>query len=81
MDSALFREPGAFVDYSMPHADGTRHDVNFNKATYLTPQGALAGLVGVMIDITDRKKSEIERLRLSKPEVLGYPGGGIAHGL
>jgi len=80
MDSALFREPGVQIyDYSMPHADGTRHDVNFNKATYFTPQGALAGLVGVMIDITDRKKSEIERLRYSKLESLATLAGGIAH--
>lgn len=80
MDSALFREPGVQIyDYSMPHADGTRHDVNFNKATYFTPQGALAGLVGVMIDITDRKKNEIERLRLSKLESLATLAGGIAH--
>ncbi|MDO9533257.1 MAG: PAS domain S-box protein [Deltaproteobacteria bacterium] len=80
MDSALFREPGVQIyDYSMLHADGTRHDVNFNKATYFTPQGALAGLVGVMIDITDRKKSEIERLRLSKLESLATLAGGIAH--
>ncbi len=80
MDSALFREPGVQIyDYSMSHADGTRHDVNFNKATYFTPQGALAGLVGVMIDITDRKKNEIERLRLSKLESLATLAGGIAH--
>jgi PAS domain S-box-containing protein len=80
MDSALFRKPGVQIyDYSMLHADGTRHDVNFNKATYLTPQGALGGLVGVMIDITDRKKSEIERLRLSKLESLATLAGGIAH--
>jgi len=80
MDSALFRKPGVQIyDYSMLHADGTRHDVNFNKAAYLTPQGALGGLVGVMIDITDRKKSELERLRLSKLESLATLAGGIAH--
>ena len=32
-----------------------------------------------MIDITDRKKSEIERLRLSKLESLATLAGGIAH--
>ena len=41
--------------------------------------GALAGLVGIMIDVTDQKKAEEERLRLSKLESLGLLAGGIAH--
>jgi PAS domain S-box-containing protein len=59
MDSALFRQPGVQIyDAAMGHADGTRHDVTFYKATYSTIDGTLAGLVGVMIDISDRKRAE-----------------------
>jgi PAS domain S-box-containing protein len=80
MDSALFRQPGVQIyDFSMQHADGTRHDVNFHKATYTTTEGKVAGLVGVMVDITERKKAEEERLRFSKLESLANLAGGIAH--
>lgn len=66
MDAALFRQPGVQIyDFSMLHADGTRHDVIFYKATYSTIDGTLAGLVGVMIDITARKRAE-EALRESE---------------
>ena len=66
MDAALFRQPGVQrYDFSMQHADGTRHIVNFNKATYYTIDGDLAGLVGVMVDITDRQKAA-KKLRESE---------------
>ena len=59
MDSALFRQPGVQIyDTAMGHADGTRHDVTFYKATYSTLDGTVAGLVGVMIDISARKRAE-----------------------
>ena len=59
MDAALFRQPGVQIyDFSMDRADGTRRDINFHKATYFTADGTLAGLVGVMIDITERKRAE-----------------------
>jgi PAS domain S-box-containing protein len=80
MDSALFRQPGVQVyEYSMQHADGTRHDIIFNKATFSTADGAVAGLVGVMSDITERKHAEAERLRVSKLESVAALAGGIAH--
>ena len=49
--------------------DGTRRDVMLNKATFVDPSGAIAGLVGVIVDITQRKQLEAntresnERLR------------------
>ena len=59
-DNKLFQNPGVQVyDASMTHADGARRNVMFNKATYFNSEGHLAGLVGVILDITERKQIEI----------------------
>jgi PAS domain S-box-containing protein len=59
MDMALLRQPGVqLYDSSMPHADGSMRDIHFLKGTYSTADGPSAGVVGVMIDITDRKQAE-----------------------
>lgn len=63
MDAEILSKPGVQIyESSVVYADGTRHDVIFNKASYLNADGVLAGLVGVIIDITDRKQME-ERLQ------------------
>lgn len=65
MDQQLFKNPGTQVyETSFPHADGTLHDAIFHNATYHNCDGTVDGLVGVIIDITGRKKSEKE-LRVS----------------
>jgi len=59
MDQALLTHPGVQVyESGVFHADGTRRDVIFNRAATLNPDGTAAGLVGVIIDITDRKRAE-----------------------
>jgi PAS domain S-box-containing protein len=58
-DKELFDRPGIQTyEFSVRHADGTIHDVIFNKATYTDAQGEIAGLIGAMLDITDRKRME-----------------------
>ena len=48
-------------------SDGSLHDVLFSKATYVGAEGRPAGIVGVMLDITDRKQAENEmRARLER---------------
>ncbi|MDP8255284.1 MAG: PAS domain S-box protein [Candidatus Alcyoniella australis] len=44
------------------YADGTLHDVIFNKAVFKRAEGEPDGIIGVIIDITERKLAE-ERLR------------------
>jgi diguanylate cyclase (GGDEF)-like protein/PAS domain S-box-containing protein len=40
--------------------DGQRHDMMLNKAAFYTPGGEVAGLVGVCVDITERKRLEAD---------------------
>ncbi len=59
MDAILFREPGRQVyEHQIVYADGTVRDVVVNKATYPHADGSIAGIVGVMVDITARKAAE-----------------------
>lgn len=54
-------------------ADGTRRDVLFHKAVYQLDNGAPGGIVGVILDISDRKAVEEGLLRLDrmKSEFIG----------
>jgi len=40
------------------YCDGTRHEVIFNKAVFTDSEGEVAGLIGVILDITELKKTE-----------------------
>jgi len=63
-DLALFREPGVQqYETCVQYADGNRHDVIFTKANFTDLEGNAAGLVGVMLDITERKRAEQELSR------------------
>lgn len=61
MDEELFRDPGIQTyESSVVDDDGSRHEVIFDKATYTNCNNELSGLVGVITDITERKKVEHE---------------------
>ena len=65
MDRALLQSSGTQTyESQVRYADGSLHDVIFNKAVFLDPKGAPGGLVGVILDITERKAAE-EELRNS----------------
>ena len=62
-DRALLDNPGVQTyEASIVYADGSRHEVVFNKGTFTNSAGQVAGLVGVILDITERKLAE-ERIR------------------
>ena len=68
-DLELFRNPGIQVyDSQVMDARGALHDVVLHKATFANPQGHVHGLIGVILDITDRKKAE-EALKESEARV------------
>ena len=65
-DAALFETAGTqFYESEVLCADGVRRHFFINKATFLDTRGRPAGIVGVMLDITERKQTE-EALRKSE---------------
>src|SRR5512138_3779180 len=63
MDQLSFRHPGEQVfETTILYADGKPYDVVIYKGTFTNADGDLAGLVGVTVDITERKQAE-EALR------------------
>jgi PAS domain S-box-containing protein len=58
-DMRLIENPGIQSYEERIHcADGVRRDYIFFKATFKDADGLVAGLVGIMLDISDRKKVE-----------------------
>jgi diguanylate cyclase (GGDEF)-like protein/PAS domain S-box-containing protein len=65
-DVTLLRSPGARVyELELTTRGGGRRDVAVSKATYLDAEGRVAGVIGVMTDVTDmrRANAQSERLR------------------
>jgi diguanylate cyclase (GGDEF)-like protein/PAS domain S-box-containing protein len=62
IDAELFKNPGTEVyeERIVSPKDGSSRDVLINKATFVDPGGEVAGLVGVVVDITQRKRLEAE---------------------
>lgn len=58
-DSELLRSPGvATYETTIPGPDHEPHSMIMHKATYRNAKGGIAGLVGVVVDYTDRKRAE-----------------------
>jgi PAS domain S-box-containing protein len=58
-DQDLFDHPGTQTyEAEVLSADGSRRNVVFNKATFLDGQGELGGLVGVILDVSERRRAE-----------------------
>ncbi|HEX9080442.1 MAG TPA: PAS domain S-box protein [Desulfuromonadaceae bacterium] len=58
-DIDLMKQHGTQVyEAAVRYADGTNRDVLFYKSAILRPDGSLRGLVGIMLDITERKHAE-----------------------
>lgn len=61
VDAKLIQSPGVRIyEARIPSADGRLNDVIMHKAAHLNIKGDTAGIVGVVFDITDRKRAENE---------------------
>lgn len=62
-DQVLWNRPGTQVyETVITTADGRRHDTIYYKATFTHADGSVAGLIGTIIDVTERRLNE-ERYR------------------
>jgi PAS domain-containing protein len=58
-DVELFERPGTQTyETQVKDARGVLHDVVFYKATMTNSRGKVTGLIGTILDITDRKQAE-----------------------
>ncbi|HWQ19652.1 MAG TPA: PAS domain S-box protein, partial [Methanotrichaceae archaeon] len=79
-DSDLLQHPGTQIYEShFQGPDGSRRDVIYSRATFSGISGRVAGLVGIIIDITGRKHSEREVVALKREMefVLGATKTGL----
>jgi len=68
-DKELLLSPGTqSYEAQVQHADGTRHDVIFNTATLFDADDHVDGIVGVIVDITDRKQME-DKIRVANDKL------------
>ncbi len=65
-DNELLENPGIQI-YESPVkcADGKTRFFHFNKSTFSTPDGELAGVIGIMVDVTERIEKERKLARIN----------------
>ncbi len=70
-DQVLLDNNGEQIyEAQVKYADGSLRDVMFHKATFNALTENLSGLVGVILDITERKKVELKYRRLAHTDTV-----------
>ena len=79
-DLELLEQPGTQTyDTQATDAHGDIHHVFAHKATFTNGDGRLGGILGALIDVTERKQIETELGHARKLEAVGQLAAGIAH--
>ena len=70
-DRELFENKGEqHYEYQVRNTRGELRDVIFDKAVFFNSQGDVGGLIGTILDITDRRKAETSLKRAKKQAEL-----------
>ncbi|BCR06446.1 hypothetical protein DESUT3_35150 [Desulfuromonas versatilis] len=70
-DLALLREGAVQVyETAVEAADGRQSTVLFHKSVFADPDGQPGGIVGTMIDISDRKRAELDMRRMAFSDAI-----------
>jgi PAS domain S-box-containing protein len=72
-ETAVYRD-----EETLWRADGTGFPAEY-RAQPMRRNGEVVGMVATFVDITERKRRELQLLQAQKMEVLGQLTGGIAH--
>ena len=64
--SGKTKENYQVYDSLVQYADGSFHDVTFNKSLLISAQGEILGLIGIIFDITERKMNERKLLEMKE---------------
>ena len=80
-DQDLWAHPGSQVyETSITTPDGQQHEAIYYKATFTRADGSVAGLIGTIVDITERKQAEARVSRLAHyDELTGLPNRTMFH--
>ncbi len=66
MDADLFARPGVQVyEWKLPRKSGAIRSVVFHKASFPGAGGSVAGLIGAILDVTEREATEAQLRKLS----------------
>jgi PAS domain S-box-containing protein len=66
-DAELFAAPGRQIyDWVVYKGDGSVRNVVFNKATFVDREGDVAGLIGVILDVTELKEAQTRLEELNR---------------
>jgi PAS domain S-box-containing protein len=73
MEATLFDKPGEQIyEESVVYRNGTHHNILFKKSPYFNENGTPGGLIGVILDITERKQIEnaLHKTRIHQKAIL-----------
>jgi PAS domain S-box-containing protein len=69
------------AEFRIKHSDGSQRYIHAAAGVLLDDAGEVARVIGLNIDVTERKTLELRFLRSQRLESIGTLAGGIAHDL